>query len=173
MRGKLGVMGKLLTVFWLPISILVTALAIGSIINHLFPGSVVWITPFADALTLYSGMVQQIANPLSDAANHYVGFAIPAWAPDAVVAYAASASGFAMGGTNFTSPDEQFHTVKSSAASLGWPLAILTFIFNAVRNRHLSKFASQHTFLFVLYVAAVGAVLAGAVWGPQLLSQGA
>jgi hypothetical protein len=168
-----GVMGKLLTVFWIPISIAVTALAIASIIEHFSPGSVAWMAPFASALKLYSGFTQQMATPLSDTVHQYANIALPSWTPDAIVAYAASASGFTMGSTNFTSQEEQLHTLKSSAASVGWPLAILTFVFNAVRTQQISKFAGQHTILFVLYLAAVGAVLAGAVWGPGLLSHSA
>ena len=53
---------------------------------------------------------------------------------------------------------------------MGWPLAILTFAWNAFRNRQVGKFAAQHTSLFVLYIVAVGAVLAGAHWGPQFLA---
>jgi len=154
-------MGKLLALFWLPASIAITALAVASIIEHLHPGAVAWMAPF--------GHAQQLSSPLSDGVHQYANIAIPAWTPDAVVAYAASASGFAMGGTNFTSRDEQLHTLKSSAASVGWPLAILTFVFSAIKSRQISKFAGQHTFLFVLYIAAVGAVLAGAVWGEQLV----
>ena len=166
-------MGKLLTVFWLPASIAVTALAIASIIEHVAPGSVQWMAPFGQALKLYSGLAQGLSAPVTGTVHQYANIAVPAWTPDAIVAYAASASGFAMGGTNFTSRDEELHTIKSSAASLGWPVAILTFAFNAVKSRQISKFATQHTFLFVLYLAAVGAVLAGAVWGPQFLNPAA
>ena len=166
-------MGKLLALVWLPASIALTALAIASIIEHLAPGSVPWMASFGHALKTYSGFAQQLTTPLSDGVHQYANIALPNWTTDAVVAYGASASGFAMGSTNFTSNEEQLHTFKSSAASVGWPLAIVTFIFNAVRSRQVSKFAAQHTFLFVLYIAAVGAVLAGAVWGPQVLGHGA
>jgi hypothetical protein len=126
--------------------------------------------PFAAALKYYSGFAQGLSAPLSNGIHQYTNIALPAWSPDAVLAYAASASGFAMGSTNFTSQEEQLHTLKSSAASVGWPVAILGFVFNAVRTHQVSKFAAQHTFLFLLYIAAVGAVLAGAVWGPDLLA---
>jgi hypothetical protein len=47
------------------------------------------------------------------------------------------------------------------------------FAWGAVRNQTVTKFAAQHTMLFLLYIAAVGAVLAGAHFGPQLLQTGA
>jgi hypothetical protein len=167
-------MGKILAVFWLPLSIVVTALAVASIIEHLHPGAVQWMAPFGAALKYYSNFAQSLSSPLTNTVHQYANIAVPVWSPDALVAYTASASGFAFGSTNFTSRDEQLHALKSSAASIGWPLAILAFGFNSFRNHQISKFAAQHTFLFVLYIAAVGAVLAGAVWGPGLMgSQGA
>jgi hypothetical protein len=167
-------MGKLIATLWIPVSIVVTALAVASIIEHLHPGTVAWMAPFGAALKYYSGFAQQLTSPLTDTVHQYANIMIPGWSTDAVVAYTASASGFALGGTNFTSQDDDaLHTLKSSASSIGWPLAIVTFAINAFRNREISKFATQHTFLFVLYVAAVGAVLAGAVWGPGLLTHSA
>lgn len=162
-------MGKLLTAFWVPASIAVTALAIANIIESLHPGSVGWIAPFARVLGLYSNVAQQMSAPLTDFVLHKASFNLPHWAADSMVAYTASASGFAMAGTNLTTRSEQLHTLKSSIASMGWPLAILTFGFNAFRNREISKFAAQHTTLFVLYIAAVGGVLAAAIWGPHFL----
>jgi hypothetical protein len=163
-------MGKLVALVWLPASIGVTALAVASIIEQIHPGAIQWMAPFAAALKLYSGFTQQLNAPLSGAVHQFTNMTVPTWVPDGIVAYAASASGFAMGSTNFTSQEDQFSTLRSSAASMGWPLAILAFAWNAIRNRTIGKFAAQHTSLFVLYIVAVGAVLAGAHWGSQFLA---
>jgi hypothetical protein len=162
-------MGKLAALVWLPASIGVTALAVASIIEQLHPGSLTWMAPFGALLKYYSGFTQAMNVPIAGAVHQYANFQVPTWAPDGVVAYAASASGFAMGSTNFTTQEGGLHTLRSSAASVGWPLAILGFAWESVRKQTITKFAAQHTMLFVLYLAAVGAVLATAHYGTQFL----
>lgn len=156
---------KLLTMFWLPASIGVTALALANIAHGIDPAMVAWTPLFAKALEAYGATSQGLFAPAGQAMHQFAGFGMPAWASDSLVAYVASASGFSAVGSNFTTREGSMHTLRSSAASAGWPLALAMFAVNAVRNRAFSRFARDHTLLFVLYVVAVGAVLGVGAFG--------
>ncbi len=160
---------KGLTLLWVPASIVLTAIAIANIINGFNPDAIAWAEPFGKVLNMYTTATGNLFAPAGKMMHEYVGLGVPPWASDGLVAYAATASGFAFGGSNFTSRDGEMHTLRSSAASIGWPLAILGFGASAVKNRVVTKFAAQHTALFVLYFLAVAAVLAFGVWGNALL----
>lgn len=164
-------MWKLVAALWLPASVVVTAVALANIYNHLTPDSTAWVPLFDEGLSLYGGTTKSLFTPLGDTFRQYAGFGVPPWASDLVVAYGAMASGIAFGGTNFTSREGGLYTLRSSAASAGWPLAILGFVTNAVRNRVVTRFATQHTALFVLYLAAVGLVIAYGIWGTDILAK--
>lgn len=161
---------RVAAVFWVPLSVLITALAVAGLIDHVRAMPVTWIAPFTQAFSVYSDTTHDLFAPVGALIREKAGFGVPAWMSDLLVAYAATASGFAFAGSSFAARGGRLTVFRSMAASVGWPLAILAFAGNAVGRRVVTRFAAQHTILFVLYIAAVTLVLAVAVWGPGIVT---
>lgn len=161
---------RLLAVGWLPASIVLTAIALIHVFNHFYPDAVHWAPIVAGPVDAYGTFVGGLFKPVHDAVLQHASFGLPAWSADVATAYTASATACAMAGTSFTKREGLIENAQSSAASLGWPLAILVFAFNAVRKRVVTRFAAEHTALFSLYVLAVAGVIAAAFYADKLLA---
>lgn len=164
---------KLITVFWVPASVLITALAGASVMEQMAGAPMAWMPLFDRALDLYRQTTTTTLAPLDSLVEQQMGFAVPAWANDSIVGYLSSAAGFASAGANFTSREDTLHAARSSAASMTWPIALLMFAGNALRHRVVSRFAREHTLLFVLYALAVIGVVVFGLYGEQWLGQSA
>ncbi|MCP5432179.1 MAG: hypothetical protein H6923_02800 [Alphaproteobacteria bacterium] len=152
---------KLLAYAWLAASLGVTVLALASAGDTLFPGLVEWKGAYAQAIGLYQETMRTVFGPVGDQIHAQTGFRLPAQSGDVVMAYAAAASAFTLGGNTLQQRESFWSGVQSTAASLSWPLAILFFAGRALTGGTVTRFATQHTGLFAGYLAAVAAAFAG------------
>ncbi len=158
---------RVLALLWLPASIVLTAAALAHFYNLFHPGAIQWAQIVQPPLDLYDKIVGDVFKPLGEFAFQQAAIVLPPWSADLAVAYASSASACALAGATLTKRQGFVDGARSSAASLGWPLAIVLFAFNSVRNRVVTRFAAEHTILFVLYVLAVAGVLGAAIYADQ------
>jgi len=161
-------MSKMFAIGSIPPSILVTALALGSVIDLYCPGAVHWAAPFSTGLHYYRLLSQDVLGPLTTLAGHEVNLSMPRWTPDALVVYAASTAAFGTVRSNFATALTGSQIFKSPITSAGWPLAVVSFALHAFFNRGVSRFASEHTALFVTHCVAVGSVIAMAACGSHI-----
>lgn len=166
-------MFKVLAVLWIPLSIVVTAFALAAGYESQNPGAVAWTPFFKSILDQYQSLSAAALVPLTEALGGQLGFTVPPIAGQAVIAYTASASGAAFAGSNFTSREGQLHAFRSSAMSLSFPIAIVTFVVNSLRNGTIRRFATEHTAWFVAYGASVAGVIAFGIYGLAWLGLGA
>ena len=161
-------MSKMFAIGSIPPSILVTALALGSVIDLYCPGAVHWAAPFSTGLDYYGALSRSVLGPLTTFAGHELNITLPRWAPDALVVYAASTAAFGTVRSNFATALTGSQIFKSPITSAGWPLAVVSFALHAFFNRGVSRFASEHTALFVTHCVAVGSVIAMAACGSHI-----
>ena len=164
---------RALALLWFPISVVLTAAALAHLFNLISPDTAQWAAIVKGPLELYGQSMAGLFKPVQDLAMQQASFALPAWSGDAAVAYASSASACMLAGTTLAKRQGFVDGARSSAASLGWPLAIVLFVFNSIRNRVVSRFAAEHTLLFLLYVLAVAGVLGAALYADRWIGSAA
>lgn len=161
------VLARGLSLIWLPLSVVVTAVALAHFFDLVRPGVAKWAQISVMPLDLYGKLVGTFFKPVGDFVQQQAAFAVPLWSADLAIAYISMASACAFAGATLTKHEQFVDGVRSSAASLGWPLALIMFAVNSARNRTVSRFAAEHTTLFVLYLFAVAGVIAAALYADR------
>lgn len=163
---------KLLAYFWLPASIAMCCAGLAGLVNSLRPGFVTWAPELQQYIDQYRNMQEIVFRPLWNMTGQQAGIDAPVWAADITVLYMTLATAFLSASTTFTANKRFFEQTKSSAATLGFPIAMVMFVLNTLRQRVVSNFAKEHTSVFFGYLAAVAAAFGGVLYYNNMLVTG-
>ena len=165
----MNILLRLISAGGIPATIAANVIALAHLIRGVAPSAIEWRGLPAFILNTYNGLFLTAFNPVQSLVANQAQFALPGWSGDLAVLYAASAAAFTVGGPTITEKAGLVPRTVSAIAGLAWPIAIGTFIIDAVRKRTLTNFAARHGLLFGSYVAAVAAAFAGAVYLNHIL----
>lgn len=165
----MNILLRLISAGGIPATIAANVVALAHLILGIAPHAIEWRGIPAFVLNVYNNLFLTAFNPVQSLVATQANFTLPAWSGDLAVLYAASAAAFSVGGPAITEKSGAVQRTVSALAGLAWPVAIGTFIVDAIRKRTLTNFVARHSLLFGGYVAAVAAAFAGAVYLNRVL----
>ena len=143
-------------------TVVVNVLALAGLLQAFGLAQTEWREPFATLGAIYSSYASMLYDAAAGPTEDLIGFALPAWAPHAVAAYAASALAVGAVGTGIFRRKNLVGFAGSLFLSTAWPLGVIGLLAAAFRGRFVSGFIRTHGLIALAYVAAVGGVYAGA-----------
>jgi len=147
---------RLISIFLVPICIVVSILALGGLVNDLTHGAVAWNPPLAEWVERYRDLQEATFGAGWSMLQDRVDVGEPQiWLADAIVLYVSMAIAFMFGGAAVTRRESFVDQAGGTIAASGFPLALFWFLIDMFRKRTVTGFAGQHTALFLVYVAVV------------------
>lgn len=164
-------MGRIVSVLLVAMTIAVNVFAATALLYDLGIEQTQWRQPFWGLGQIYGAFVEHGYSGASGWLSDRFGVALPPWSAHLVVLYASTAFAVGASGIGVARRDNFTGGAASSGLSIAWPLAVLFFVWKAIRLKIVSRFARDHSLILMLYVlATVGAYGAARYVNANVLS---
>ena len=168
-RSLYGIPVSHMQVFWTPVSVVLNALILLTLVDTIHPKPIDWHSYYQTAFNYVRTVEDWLLLPLVQMIESTTGHHVPDWGEHLIFGYAVAGSAFALEGGSFKSTSTIGRMGMSMVTAASWPLALSYFVIDMLRQGTVLHFIKEHSRFYRLYNTAILVVFAGGILVNALL----
>ncbi len=159
-RSFYGIPVSHLQVIWTPVSVVLNALILLTLVDTVHAKPIEWYSYFQTAFEYVRTVEDWLLLPLVQMIESTTNRHVPDWGEHLILGYAVAGSAFALEGGSFKTTSSTSRMGLSMLTAAGWPLALSYFVIDMLRQSAVLTFIQEHSRFYRLYNTAVLVVFA-------------